>query len=370
MSTNKRNRSRRRHGAGARFRCNPSRGGPGVLLTCEAGNEIKCEREGRDMLRYYLDQDKAATTNASSVSVRLSLEQELALLQQQQHQFVQRDGPFQLFDTGCGGTVFLMYSDQQNKNETKQPKSPESDPAAQEEGVTPKRIRTDKLEKDTTLEKTIPKEQDIKKVNDEEQEQGNTATDIHRSTKIKDGIAWDPVVVVKSIARDIASPLVAYDIPASRFVTRMIPIQITCFASLKELEMVLAHLLVMKESNELTETANKKNKDDDDADNSSSNNTTPTFRIHIKKRQCNHISSQQFIETAAPLVMKTKGWKVQLNDPDFVIWIEVCKTLMGVSVLERSDINVAKNFNLAELRDKQAGNDTDSDGDDTDDAVP
>eukprot|EP00977_Amphora_coffeiformis_P029457 scaffold40820_cov176-Amphora_coffeaeformis.AAC.3 len=60
------------------------------------------------------------------------------------------------------------------------------------------------------------------------------------------------------------------------------------------------------------------------------------------------------------------GWKVQLTDPDHIIWIEVCKTLMGVSVLGRDDLTCAKNFNLAALRDQQQH--TKEEGDDKDDA--
>ena len=341
-----------------RGRTNPSRGGPGILLTCDTSREVKCEREGRDILRHYYDdweqrqhqqQQQQPRSNQESApppppptTAKLSLDQELARLRQKQQQTPQGDDAFQLFATGCAGTAFLMYvaengkeADILDKQDTATPQIDEGDEDGNddEKAVTDKRIRA--------ADKGHNQNEEKKKEDEEKIEDTSKSTEkIVRATKIKT-TQWDPVAMVKAIASDIAKPssspsssaAAAAGIPASRFVTRMIPIQVTCFASLKELETVLTYLL--------------KNYTEKDK-----NKATRTFRIQIKKRNCNHISSQQFIETAAPLVMKLKSWTVQLKDPDVVVWIEVCKTLMGISLLTQDDVNVAKNFNLAELRDR------------------
>ena len=308
MSSNRKRKHNNQRSSNRHYRSNPSRGGPGILLTCETSREIKCEREGREILRYYLDKESKRTDSSGESSVKLTLEQELAVLQQQKPK--DTHGPFQLFDTGCAGTIFFMYADEANNNGTKDPTE-----GTKPEDTANKRIRT------TT----------------EEEEQAATRK------KESKPCSFDPVKTVKSVMSDIASDSASSEAPASRFVTRMIPIQVTCFATLKELETVLSKLL---ESHKKTATSDAVEKSE-------------TFRIHVKKRQCHQVKSLDFIETAAGLVIKETGWKVQLTDPDHVIWIEVCKNLMGVSVFGRDDVNVAKNFNLAELRDKQHAQDGD-----------
>ena len=79
-----------------------------------------------------------------------------------------------------------------------------------------------------------------------------------------------------------------------------------------------------------------------------------TFKVEIKMRLCSHLKKGHVIEAVAPIVMdnglrEMPGYKftVNLSDPDFWIRIEVCKTLVGVSILPREEWY--KNFNLAEL---------------------
>ena len=283
------------------------------MLTCETSREIKCEREGREILRFYLDQErlKPADDNNSPSTKKLTLEQELAVLQQEKPK--DAHGPFQLFDTGCAGTVFFMYAEE-TSNDTKD---------------TP--TKGTKLSADETESKRMRTTSDPKEP---------TPTPTKESSK---ACSFDPVKIVKHVMSDIASDNAVASAeapPASRFVTRMIPVQVTCFATLPELETVLSKLLEPFEKTTTNQT-------------SAATETPETFRIHVKKRQCNQIKTLEFIETAATLVIQTMGWKVKLTDPDHVVWIEVCKNLMGVSVLGRDDVALAKNFNLAELRDQQ-----------------
>ena len=112
-------------------RNNPRRGGPGILMTCETGRETKCEREGIDILNHYSssascsplteqqqqqpkDDDSSEnkttkTTETTTTSTKLSLEEELKMLRQQQKSPKKRGGGmFQVYETGCRGSVFVM----------------------------------------------------------------------------------------------------------------------------------------------------------------------------------------------------------------------------------------------------------------------
>ena len=80
----------------------------------------------------------------------------------------------------------------------------------------------------------------------------------------------------------------------------------------------------------------------------------PAHKKACKKKVRELSKKGQVIEAVAPIVMdnglrEMPGYKftVNLSDPDFSIRIEVCKTLVGVSILPRE--KWYKNFNLAEL---------------------
>jgi tRNA acetyltransferase TAN1 len=150
---------------------------------------------------------------------------------------------------------------------------------------------------------------------------------------------WDPVATVQAVVQDITrSDASSSQVPGSRFITRMIPLQATCFASVEELQGVLRTLLLPHE-----QTLDERGKDAA---------KPATFRIHVKRRNCGHLTTSQVIDAAAGLVVRMTGWTVQLKDSDFCVWVEVCKSFMGVSLLTRQDLGLARNFNLAELRDK------------------
>lgn len=256
----------------------------------------------------------------TATTTKLTLEQELAALQKQ----TPRDapGPFRLFDTGCAGTVFFMYAKEANDEDTSNP--PDQGDSEDTRNKRPRHSTTTSDEEQSSTAKT-------------------DSSDVR-------SISFDPVKTVKRVASDIVDDKATTDAPASRFLTRMIPVQVTCFATLHDLEAVLPSLLARHGTKSSTTTDDSKM-------------PAATFRVQVKKRQCNQIKGSAFIETAASLVVQETGWKVQLTDPDYIIWIEVCKTLMGVSVLTRDDVNVAKNFNLAELRDRHqhTGHDGDND---------
>ncbi|KAL3762781.1 hypothetical protein ACHAW5_001309 [Stephanodiscus triporus] len=117
--------------------------------------------------------------------------------------------------------------------------------------------------------------------------------------------------------------------PGSRFISRMIPMQATCYASVEEIKAVSISLLKRFLPNILS-ILPKGGKE-------------ITYKLEIKRRLCTHLTREQVIDAITPLVK----FSVNLSDPDFSIRIETCRTLCGVSILPRQEWY--KNFNLAEL---------------------
>lgn len=209
---------------------------------------------------------------------------------------------------------------------------------------------------------------------------------------------WDPVETVRQILGDVRSADQDYrgcddadgaddeeeetmesakdgtDAPGSRFITRAIPMQVTCFASIEEITLVinamLERFLVPNVDGAVPsddkDSANKKEGDDskegekegaknDEA--ATKSRTTTTFKIEFKRRNCTHLSRDKVIDAVAPLVInmgtnKSSPFAVNLVDPDYIIRFEVCRTLCGISILPRQ--KWYKNFNLVELREASA----------------
>eukprot|EP00571_Detonula_confervacea_P014809 CAMPEP_0172300950 /NCGR_PEP_ID=MMETSP1058-20130122/2944_1 /TAXON_ID=83371 /ORGANISM="Detonula confervacea, Strain CCMP 353" /LENGTH=433 /DNA_ID=CAMNT_0013010911 /DNA_START=30 /DNA_END=1331 /DNA_ORIENTATION=+ len=137
----------------------------------------------------------------------------------------------------------------------------------------------------------------------------------------------------------VSKELLASPPPGSRFISRILPMQATCFASVDEVKAVSISLLKQC----LPSFHDILAKDGKDI----------TFKVEIKRRLCSHMTREQVIEAITPVVLggleEMPGYKfsVNLSDPDFSIRIETCKSLCGVSILPRADWH--RNFNLAEV---------------------
>eukprot|EP00584_Thalassiosira_punctigera_P009750 CAMPEP_0172527706 /NCGR_PEP_ID=MMETSP1067-20121228/2325_1 /TAXON_ID=265564 ORGANISM="Thalassiosira punctigera, Strain Tpunct2005C2" /NCGR_SAMPLE_ID=MMETSP1067 /ASSEMBLY_ACC=CAM_ASM_000444 /LENGTH=424 /DNA_ID=CAMNT_0013311499 /DNA_START=16 /DNA_END=1290 /DNA_ORIENTATION=+ len=130
--------------------------------------------------------------------------------------------------------------------------------------------------------------------------------------------------------------------PGSRFITRILPMQATCYASVEEIKAVSISLLKRCLS---TFPAILSKKDGEEE---------TTFKIEIKRRLCSHLTRDDVIGAITPALyggldgeMPDRKFKVNLSDPDFTVRIETCKSLCGISILPRDDWY--RNFNLAEL---------------------
>ena len=160
------------------------------------------------------------------------------------------------------------------------------------------------------------------------------------STTTTPSDAWDPVPIVRQIFQDIAIDS-AKDAPSSRFVTRMIPMQVTCYTSPEELtlasRLLLQHYLPK---------------------------STQTFGIALKRRLCHEQLTKETIINliAKEVVQVVPTCKVQLEKPEITIVVEICKTLCGISIIPQCHQTFG-NFNLAVAREKANPEDNDADDD-------
>jgi tRNA acetyltransferase TAN1 len=88
--------------------------------------------------------------------------------------------------------------------------------------------------------------------------------------------------------------------------------------------------------------------------------STQTFGIALKRRLCHEQLTKEKIITiiAKEVVQIVPTCKVQLDNPEITIVVEICKTLCGISIVPRCEENFG-NFNLAVAREKVHPEDSD-----------
>mmetsp|Transcript_27625 Transcript_27625/g.81217 ORF Transcript_27625/g.81217 Transcript_27625/m.81217 type:complete len:412 (-) Transcript_27625:355-1590(-) len=363
---------------------NPRRGGPGVLLTCDGGREGKCRREGISILRhyYYASQNKTdkkkggdgaeetdgdcepkndergVGPSAVGKEKELSLDEEIALLQggasadEVLHVSIsgastdaKRKSPFVVYDTGCKGTVFVMCS--LPNCDLIPAQGPEATVSDETKIVSDNGMTTSANESgDCGGDRNATKKRKF------EVQDGADGSKVDEASVTP---PWDPMDTVHRVLDDLSQTkaLTASDAPGSRFVTRMIPIQATCFASLEEIHATARSLLnKFLFPNIVTDKKSKS-----------------TFAITFKRRNCSHLKRDNVIEVVAKAVEElrtayAKGssggcekqdrettlpeLSVDLSNPDYTVQVEVCRTLCGMSVVPR--IASFHNFSLFAIR--------------------
>jgi tRNA acetyltransferase TAN1 len=358
----------------------PKRGGPGILLSCETGREKKCLREGLEIINFYFkgmdkeEKEKGGVTDdntrtqeeggkkevaapdASTCATEtkhkpLSLDDELAQLQSKnkasgyKHQNLAHNGPFAVYETGCRGTVFVLCTLPNcsliPKVVKKQIDNGEED--NEDHGA-------DKGKNDT---EPTAKKQKSEQDNDAAKEEGTADETCANSDPAGNvsAAAYDPTETVRRVIDDIQQEITnksshKRNIPGSRFIMRMIPIQATCYASIDEITVTFRALLD-RLLQTLDQTDDKKDSDED--------KSPKTFSVVFKKRLCGNVHRDQVIEAIVEQVNKatSKSWKVNLSKPDYRCQVEICKTLCGISIIaagKEDFIMSSHNFNLADLR--------------------
>ena len=295
-------------------RTNPRRGGPGILITCETGRDSKAKREGLDILEHYWNLQNNTDDSKKEVDKTLSLDDEIAMLKTRKKK---GDSFLTEYDTGCRGTVSFIC-------------------------ILPACALVAPMEKETTrqidqehnngVSNKKPKLEIEPESKDNTQEEASLKQKVDTVSRLYDPFKptpWDPLAVVHNIITDIQSN--NKEAPSSRFISRMIPIQATCYSTMEEITHMATSLLDKYLS---------------------PNNDPKTFSVAIKQRNCSLVKKDQVIDSLYNLVVaKKKHYTVKLKNADVTILVEICKTLCGMSVIDNCAERF-QNFNLQEFREK------------------
>jgi tRNA acetyltransferase TAN1 len=78
-------------------------------------------------------------------------------------------------------------------------------------------------------------------------------------------------------------------------------------------------------------------------------NAFKTFAISTKRRICSNVTRKEIIDTVAEIVLELNPkCKVDLDNPEATITVEICRTLCGISVVPKS--HEFHNFSLVTAR--------------------
>ena len=336
------------------------------MFTCETGREVKCHREGMEMLQYYVGKETKAAPSTEESSQEdegmkkksdkpkapLSLEEELAQLREQapnhskKKNQLQQDSEWGLMDLGCRGTVMVLRTRPDfnwippliKHGISKEQKDNDATDKEEPDGKKMKMNGSTEMGQKPSTESSVHTKSSVSPMKD--------PSAVKRA--IQDFMAqpsssssWNPVDVVREVLRETKAATNP-EAPSSRFVTRMIPLQSTCFASLEEIvasiQLLLQRFLLEQEP---------------DNDSKKTSESAPTtFAIHFKRRHCSSVSGNEAIEAIGKQVaLLCPTWKVHLKNPDVKVWVEVCKNTAGISIFSTDDtLSVNTKFNLMELR--------------------
>lgn len=333
------------------------RGLPSILVSCDPTRELKCRREFLEILRHDWEITTttavATTTTATSASCcsepavlppKLTLNQELEQIKRQHNNNEEtHDGPFTVYDTGCKGSVLIVCTgakpmvvlpprsskDTNLADPHKRPK-----PNADQGTVVDDSTATSKLAVTTRefMERAAKDDDDHSPpdatpmalapstgTTTKQQPTRNETT----TTVVK--VAWNPVDAVKRIVAEMVKPTSTY--PDSRFCSKITPLQIIILADLDRIAQAVEQLIIgqryLKQYSSAASIEGATNVD---------KVTTTTFAIRIHRRLgSDHITRNDIITKIAPLV--PSHWQAQLTNPEIIIWIEIIKTMAGVSIL-------------------------------------
>lgn len=322
-----------------------------MLLTCEVTREIKCQREGIQILDYYHyrntkkkgkqsdDDSLTSAAGGNDNDKTLSLEEELKQLQSKQNKDDDSPSAFSVYDTGCRGSVFVLCSlpnceiiepIQTEYQKSKLMVAAGAGELEQQQSTTDENVTTkEALGEDADATETTSKKF---KTDDEMSPAATTKSETPEPSTtnlppLSDPPVWDPIATVDQILEDRLSNTIT-EAPLSRFVTRMIPIQATCFAAEEELRLTCQQLLPRYFPS-----------------------TTQTFAIVMKRRSCERLQRDAIIDTIATIVLQiAPHCKAQMEQPDLTIMVEICRSLCGISVLK--NYHRYKNFNLFTLEEE------------------
>jgi len=304
-------------------------GGPAILFTCETGRESRVRRESIALLDHYYPDHVNDEKSTSSEAKVLSLEDEIAQLKSSSKK------------KSCNFTVNSHF---------------EVKGTVLVQCAIPSSIPLNQQRQEKEEERKIPESKSEAKDYGKDAESGEGEEDSEESEKKKQKQAippefydtcWNPVDFVRKIldnhkagSERCKNQQIRDDIaPDSRFITRIIPLQATCRATVEDITSAATPLLEHYIFSE--------NQDSD-------GESKKSFEIVFKKRNCSHFDRMECITAIAKLFDSTK-YSVNLTNPDYSIIVEVCKNFCGISVIEGSAKSAEwSNFNVQEMKDDKA----------------
>lgn len=388
---------------------NPKRGPPGILLFCETGRERKCYNEALEILNHYYQtceeerHQEAGNDNNKQEKKPMSLEEEIQMMKQEK-----KKAPFQEYDTGCKGVVFIMFTAKHCKNIVAEAIAINEDGKDQsKEKIAATKVETLVTEDAVAARKRRHEENDDLHV--QHKKLKGESSSISSSSKITcTEKLWDPIETVHSVIKNIQkNDSMA---PRSRFIIKMIPIQATCYANMEEMEPTVKALLQTYlvplgveqfYSNRKKGTESQAHQGTKESSNNDSN--LPSFKVDIRRRFCSHLKRDDVIALVANTVQsltsdfwqslqgdkegvsddiskkeeagterdeeekeqsssrdekrnETNLFSVDLTAPDYTIVIEICRTLCTMSVVK--DMNSLQQFNLIKIQEDAVGSNT------------
>mmetsp|Transcript_10831 Transcript_10831/g.16352 ORF Transcript_10831/g.16352 Transcript_10831/m.16352 type:complete len:408 (-) Transcript_10831:125-1348(-) len=343
-----------------------------------------------------------STNNNVKKGQGMTLEEEIAMLKQEK-----KKAPFHEYETGCRGAVFIMCTLEKSNLV---PSPIPSSLCADEENNTVKRKIDDQGDKDTLnssnpsnkkqkteqaaqkIETKEAKNNDEGAIGDKDKDEEGDKEVTTQNTSTADETKWDPIQTVLSIIKGIKNDESAA--PRSRFITKMIPIQATCFANMEEMQSTATSLIrkfLIPHGIQFYHNGSNSSTGESESKSNDQKKKPPTFKIEFRKRFCSHLKRDEVIEIIANAVQvltndfwdsnkkvgeiskdtseveqnasnsckeegQSKGDKnddtqlfgVDLKNPDYTIIVEVCRTLCTMSVVK--DAQSYHNFNLTKIQ--------------------
>ena len=324
-------------------------GGPAVLFTCATGCEGKVRREVMQLFDYYVSNNcndsERCNSHADKKHKSLSIEDEIKELKQKDLQSMSKNTNAQFSicrDLQVNGTVLVQCN-----------------------------IKDcipfyDKLQLKHSVSNNDDKDA-------KEQTESNAINSIKKEmidASFYEKWSWDPVNFVRKLILDAKLSITGVDDndgdnkmprslsspPSSRFISRCIPLQATCYPSLEEITKCAKPLLkrfifdeVLKEtvSSDINQSNIVENCEGDKNEKKINRKALTSFSVVVKRRLCNSIDRMEIVDAIAQQFDMSQ-FKVNIKNPDYAVVIEICKTLCGIAVVR--NLNELRNFNLQEIK--------------------
>ena len=186
-----------------------------------------------------------------------------------------------------------------------------------------------------------------------------------------DDTTWDPVKVMDQITSDmiatssslkgktdLVASEAAREAPSTRHVTRLVPLQATCFVALEDIVKTARPLLEKYLISEVKkrQPGGDANGSDDIEGTAGEEKSQPTsFEIVFKHRFNSQVRRDPLIDALAKLIGELKkshgiddgALVVDLTNPDFSIQVEIVQNICGMSIVPGG--RSYRKFNLVEL---------------------